>query len=98
MPSSAQTSLLDNTSCPAVKSQKRATATGARIPRVYKAIFFDAAGTSTHLPQSVGHHYAVVGERIELHLDASALARAFSSWGTQMPARPAIERPREDRD
>jgi putative hydrolase of the HAD superfamily len=81
-----------------VKSEKRGTATGAIITGVHKAIFFDAAGTLIQLPQSVGHHYAFVGERIGLRLDASALDRAFSSCWKQVPARPAIDGPREDDD
>jgi putative hydrolase of the HAD superfamily len=81
-----------------VKSQKRATTTGATFPRVYKAIFFDAAGTLIYLPKSVGHHYAYVGERVGLRLDASALDGAFASCWKQTPARPAIDGPREDDD
>jgi len=65
---------------------------------VYKAIFFDAAGTLIHLPQSVGHHYAYVGERIGLRLDASALDLSFASCWKQMPTRPSIDGPREDDD
>jgi len=65
---------------------------------VYKAIFFDAAGTLIHLPKSVGFHYAYVGERIGLRLDASALDRAFADCWKQTPARPAIDGPREDDD
>ena len=65
---------------------------------MYRTIFFDAAGTLIHLPQSVGHHYAYVGERIGLRLDASALDRAFASCWRQMPTRPAIDGPREDDD
>jgi putative hydrolase of the HAD superfamily len=44
---------------------------------VIKAIFFDAAGTLIHLPKSVGHHYALVGKRVGLALDATALDQAF---------------------
>lgn len=65
---------------------------------MHKAIFFDAAGTLIHLPQSVGHHYAFVGERVGLELEASALDRAFTSCWRQMPRRPAIDGPREDDD
>jgi putative hydrolase of the HAD superfamily len=65
---------------------------------VIKAIFFDAAGTLIHLPQSVGHHYALAGQRVGLLLDAAALDRAFARSWKQMPARPAIDRPREDDD
>jgi putative hydrolase of the HAD superfamily len=65
---------------------------------VYKAIFFDAVGTLVYLPRSVGHHYALVGERIGLTLDATALDRAFATWWKQMPSRPAIDGPREEDD
>lgn len=61
-------------------------------------IFFDAAGTLIHLPKSVGYHYALVGERVGLALDAPALDRAFTACWKQMPARPAIEGPREGDD
>jgi putative hydrolase of the HAD superfamily len=65
---------------------------------VYKAIFFDAGGTLIYLPKSVGYHYAFVADRIGLRLDASALDHAFASCWKQMPARPAIDGPREDDD
>jgi len=71
---------------------------GYNITSVIKTIFFDAAGTLIYLPQSVGHHYAYVGERIGLRLDASALDRTFASCWKQMPTRPAIDGPREDDD
>ena len=61
-------------------------------------IFFDAAGTLIHLPQSVGHHYALVGKRVGLALDAAALDRAFAVAWKRAPTRPAIEGPREDDD
>ena len=61
-------------------------------------IFFDAAGTLIHLPKSVGSHYAYVGERIGLTLDAATLDAAFAASWKQMPARPAIDGPREDDD
>jgi putative hydrolase of the HAD superfamily len=63
-----------------------------------KAIFFDAAGTLIHLPESVGHHYALVGKRVGLALDAAALDWAFTACWKKMPARPAIDGPREDDD
>lgn len=63
-----------------------------------KTIFFDAAGTLIYLPKSVGHHYALVGERVGLVLDSAALDQAFASCWKQMPARPAIDGPREDDD
>ena len=65
---------------------------------MFKTIFFDAAGTLIHLPKSVGHHYALVGERVGLPLEAEALDRAFGACWKQMPTRPAIEGPREDDD
>jgi putative hydrolase of the HAD superfamily len=63
-----------------------------------KAIFFDGAGTLIHLPRSVGYHYALVGRRVGLSLDAAALDEAFVACWKQAPARPAIEGPREDDD
>lgn len=63
-----------------------------------KVIFFDAAGTLLYLPQSVGHHYAFVGERIGLRLEVDALDAAFAACWKQMPFRPAIAGPREDDD
>jgi putative hydrolase of the HAD superfamily len=65
---------------------------------VFKAIFFDAAGTLIHLPKSVGHHYALVGKRVGLALEAVALDQAFTDCWDQMPARPAIQGPRDDDD
>jgi len=63
-----------------------------------KAIFFDAAGTLIYLPQSVGHHYSFVAQRIGLRLDAGALDAAFSACWKEMPVRAAIEGPRDDDD
>jgi putative hydrolase of the HAD superfamily len=63
-----------------------------------KTIFFDAAGTLIHLPKSVGHHYALVGERVGLRLEPAAMDQAFAACWKQMPARPAIDGPREDDD
>ncbi|MFN2623608.1 MAG: HAD-IA family hydrolase [Chthoniobacterales bacterium] len=63
-----------------------------------KAIFFDAAGTLIYLPQSVGHHYSFAAERIGLRLDAGALDAAFEASWKQMPARAAIDSPRDDDD
>ena len=63
-----------------------------------RTIFFDAAGTLIYLPQSVGRHYAFVGDRIGLRLDAAALDTAFASCWKEMPFRPAINGPREDDD
>jgi putative hydrolase of the HAD superfamily len=63
-----------------------------------KTIFFDAAGTVIYLPKSVGHHYAYVGQRIGLRLDAAALDEAFAICWREAAPRPAIDGPREDDD
>jgi putative hydrolase of the HAD superfamily len=63
-----------------------------------KAIFFDAAGTLIRLTKSVGQHYALVGQRQGLELDAAALDRAFAQLWKEMPLRPATGEPREDDD
>ena len=63
-----------------------------------KAIFFDAVGTLFHLTHSVGHHYALVGRTIGLALEPEPLDQAFISVWKQMPARPAVNGPREDDD
>jgi putative hydrolase of the HAD superfamily len=65
---------------------------------VFKTIFFDAAGTLIYLPKSVGYHYALVGERVGLRLEASLLDDAFTTCWKEMPRRPAIDDPREDDD
>ena len=67
-------------------------------PTVIKTIFFDAAGTLIHLPESVGHHYALVGGKIGLGLNAAALDEAFAACWKQAPERPPIDGPREDDD
>jgi putative hydrolase of the HAD superfamily len=77
-----------------VKSQKR---NEPAVPAI-KAVFFDAAGTLIYLPKTVGSHYAFVGERIGLRLDAAALDRAFAVAWREMPPRPAIDGPRDDDD
>jgi putative hydrolase of the HAD superfamily len=61
-------------------------------------IFFDAAGTLIFLPNSVGYHYAFVAERLGLRLAADAFDRAFAVCWNEMPARPAIDGPREADD
>jgi putative hydrolase of the HAD superfamily len=63
-----------------------------------KAIFFDAVGTLFHLTKSVGEHYVLVGNQLGLKLDAAALDRAFFAAWKKMPARSAIEGPRESDD
>jgi putative hydrolase of the HAD superfamily len=69
-----------------------------KSPNSIKTIFFDAAGTLIHLPKSVGHHYAYVGERIGLGLDPAALDQAFAACWKEAPQRPAIDGPRDDDD
>jgi len=81
-----------------VKSQNRIAARNVADPGAIKTIFFDAAGTLIYLPKSVGQHYAFVGERIGLQLDADALDRAFADCWKKTPARPAIDGPRDDDD
>ena len=82
-----------------MKSQKHEAArVGRTDPAMLKTIFFDAAGTLIHLPKSVGHHYALVGKRVGLALDSSALDQAFATCWKRMPLRRAIEGPREDDD
>src|SRR5438270_8773485 len=63
-----------------------------------KAIFFDAAGTLFHLSGTVGQHYALVGGEIGLKLNAAQLDRAFVKAWNSMPARAAIDGPRENDD
>lgn len=67
------------------------------LPR-RQIVFFDAAGTLFHLPKGVGYHYALVGNRLGLSLEAEALDRAFAKVWRAMPARPATGEPREDDD
>jgi putative hydrolase of the HAD superfamily len=69
-----------------------------KSPNRIKTVFFDAAGTLIYLPKSVGHHYAFVGQRIGLKLDAGALDAAFADCWKQTPTRAAIDGPREDDD
>src|SRR5688500_17034355 len=63
-----------------------------------KAVLFDAAGPLLHLPKGVGYHYALVGNRIGLHLEVLAVERAFRRAWMEMPARPTTGLPREDDD
>jgi putative hydrolase of the HAD superfamily len=63
-----------------------------------KAIFFDAVGTLFRLTKTVGDHYAYVGRKIGLDLDARSLERAFHTAWRQMPQRAAIDGPRENDD
>src|SRR3954449_6912318 len=63
-----------------------------------KLITFDGAGTLFHLPRGVGYHYALVGERVGLTLDAHALDAAFATAWKEMPARATTGEPREDDD
>ena len=63
-----------------------------------EAIFFDAVGTLFYLTKTVGDHYALVGREVGLTLDAQQLDHAFFTAWKQMPARAAIDGPREDDD
>ena len=65
---------------------------------MFKTIFFDAAGTLIYLPKSVGHHYALVGDRVGLSLAVEPLDSAFATCWKEMPPRSAIDGPREDDD
>jgi putative hydrolase of the HAD superfamily len=63
-----------------------------------KAIFFDAVGTLFYLTKTVGDHYALVGDKIGLKLDAKKLDRAFFAAWKKMPPRNAIDGQRENDD
>ena len=63
-----------------------------------KAIFFDAVDTLFFLTKSAGDHYALVGTELGLKLDPAALNRAFFAAWKKMPARGAIDGPRENDD
>jgi putative hydrolase of the HAD superfamily len=63
-----------------------------------KLILFDGAGTLFWLPRGVGYHYALVGSRVGLHLEAAALDDAFARVWREMPARLTTGEPREDDD
>ncbi len=65
---------------------------------MWRAIFFDAVGTLIYLPQSVGHHYARVGQWVGLTMEPAQLDRAFGRFFKQMPLRPAIGEARGDDD
>jgi putative hydrolase of the HAD superfamily len=65
---------------------------------MFKAIFFDAAGTLIHLTESVGWNYALVGKKIGLELDAAQLDHAFAVAWNQTPQRAPIDGPRENDD
>ena len=79
-----------------MKSQNRTETSDAADPSAMKTIFFDAAGTLIYLPKSVGQHYAFVGEKIGLELDARALDGAFAACWKEAPVRIATDGPRED--
>jgi putative hydrolase of the HAD superfamily len=66
--------------------------------KLIKAIFFDAVGTLFYLTKTVGHHYALAGAEIGIHLDAQQLDRAFASAWARMPRRSAIDGPRQNDD
>jgi putative hydrolase of the HAD superfamily len=64
----------------------------------WKLITFDAVGTLFHLPKGVGYHYALVGHRIGLEMEAAKLDRAFVHCWKEMPPRAATGAPREEDD
>jgi len=63
-----------------------------------RALFFDAVGTLFYLTKRVGDHYALVASEVGLKLDPATFDRAFFSAWKQMPARFAIDGPRENDD
>ena len=71
---------------------------GRFLQIVIKAIFFDAVGTLFYLTKSVGDHYALVADEVDLKLDPAALDRAFFAAWKKMPPRSAIKGPRENDD
>lgn len=66
--------------------------------RMFKAIFFDAAGTLIYLTKTVGDHYALVGEKIGLKLDSKGLDAAFVAAWNSISERAPIDGPRENDD
>jgi putative hydrolase of the HAD superfamily len=71
---------------------------GRAFLETMKTIFFDAVGTLLYLTESVGYHYALVGHEIGIELDREKLDRAFTAVWKSMPAREAVDGPREDDD
>jgi putative hydrolase of the HAD superfamily len=69
-----------------------------KIQRAPKAIFFDAMGTLFYLTHNVGHHYALIAAELGLKLDATKLDSAFTKAWSAMPAREAIDGPRQNDD
>src|SRR5690242_9338219 len=69
-----------------------------KITPLPKAIFFDAMGTLFYLTHNVGHHYALVASKVGLKLDAAQLDAAFNKAWKSMPAREAIDGPRDNDD
>jgi putative hydrolase of the HAD superfamily len=63
-----------------------------------KAIFFDAMGTLFYLTHNVGHHYALVANKMGLELSAATLDRAFNAVWKAMPSREPIDGPRHNDD
>jgi putative hydrolase of the HAD superfamily len=70
------------------------------IPRMLKAILFDAAGTLIFLPRGVGEHYGAVAAGLGVSLDPAELDRAFRHAWKIMPPRAATPdgSPRPDDD
>src|SRR4051812_12620377 len=69
-----------------------------KLPIVIKVVFFDAVGTLFQLTGTVGDHYALVAREVGLNLDSEKLNNAFLAAWKQMPARGAIDGPRDDDD
>ena len=67
-------------------------------PDSLKAVSFDAAGTLFYLTKTVGDHYALIGEKVGLNLNARKLHAAFHSVWAKMPPREPIDGPRENDD
>ena len=67
-------------------------------PDSLKTVSFDAAGTLFYLTKTVGDHYALVGEKVGLNLDAKKLDAAFFSAWARVSPRKAIDGPRENDD
>jgi putative hydrolase of the HAD superfamily len=81
-----------------MKSESSSADASASGKKQVDVIFFDAAGTLIHLPESVGFHYSLVAKRHGLHLDETRTNEAFRSAWKQMPARETTRKPRPDDD
>ena len=66
--------------------------------RAIEVVFFDAVGTLIHLPQGVGYHYRLIGERHGLQLGREPIGRAFRAVWKVMPVRMTTKIRRRDDD